>query len=317
MTKKQNNKWQPNTVHALFEKPFLELLFQAHTVHLKHFPNPEIQLSTLINLKQGGCPEDCGYCSQSGHHKTKTENTPFLTQDKILEKATKAKSQGATRFCMGAAWRSPPKKNWPDVLQTIQKIKALGLETCVTLGMIDHNQAKELKSAGLDYYNHNLDTSENYYAKIISTRTYQDRLNTLSAIQEAGLKTCCGAILGMGESRQDRIDLLCTLSNLPHIPESIPFNRLIKTPGTPLENTADLDNFEFIRTLAIARILIPKTMIRLSAGRETMSDEMQAWCYFAGANSIFVGQTLLTQPNLSREHDMMLLQKLGLKPISI
>lgn len=306
--------WNFERVNELYELPFNELLFQAQAIHRQQFNANEIQLSTLLSVKTGACPEDCAYCPQSGHYDTGLEKEKLLPLDEVIAKALAAKNNGATRFCMGAAWRNPPKKDFPQVLAMISAVKALGLETCVTLGMLDDEQALALKEAGLDYYNHNLDTSPEYYKKIISTRSYEDRLETLARVRDAGLNVCCGGIISMGETRKDRIELLLELVQLPKPPESVPINRLIPIIGTPLADATVIDNFEFVRTIAVARILLPTTVIRLSAGREQMSDETQALCFMAGANSIFTGERLLTAKNPAPDQDQILFKKLGLQP---
>lgn len=309
-------KWSYAAVAKLFDLPFLELLFKAHAIHRKNFSTNHIQLSTLLSIKTGNCPEDCAYCPQSGHYSTGVKQQKLLQLDEVISKAKKQQQQGATRFCMGAAWRSPPQKDFYNVVEMIKEVKKLGMETCVTLGMLDEQQTQVLKNAGLDFYNHNLDTSPQYYQKIITTRAYQERLDTLDLLQKSGIKTCCGGIVGMGESREDRINLLLQLANLVSPPESVPINRLINIPGTPLENINNIDNFEFIRVIAIARILMPHSVVRLSAGRENMSDEVQALCFFAGANSIFLGDCLLVTPNPKEDRDFSLLRKLGLERMS-
>lgn len=309
--------WHRNEIQALFELPMNDLLFQAQTVHRQYHDPNAVQISTLLSIKTGACPEDCKYCSQSGHHNTALEKEKLLAVEKVITEAKQAKANGASRFCMGAAWRSPQEKDMPYVLDMVQQVKALGLETCMTLGMLSPDQAQRLAAAGLDYYNHNLDTSEAYYGKIITTRTYQDRLDTLSNVRDAGMKVCCGGIMGLGEAREDRIGLLMQLANLPHHPESVPINMLVKVKGTPLENEEDLDPFEFIRTIAVARILMPTSMVRLSAGRESMNEQMQSLCYFAGANSIFYGEKLLTTPNAESNSDMALFERLGIHPMEL
>jgi biotin synthase len=306
------SSWSTAMVDALFSLPFFDLLFKAHTVHRTQFPANQIQISQLLSIKTGACPEDCSYCSQSGHYDTGLEKEKLLAVDEVLAQAKAAKASGASRFCMGAAWRSPPAKQIPVLVDMIRVVKALGLETCMTLGLLDEVQAEALADAGLDYYNHNLDTSKAHYGNLITTRTYDDRLTTLERVRAAGIKVCCGGIIGVGESRQDRVALLTTLANLPAPPESVPINQLVKIPGTPLANVADVDVFEFVRTIAVARILMPSSWVRLSAGRETMSDELQAWCFFAGANSIFNGSKLLTTPNPENDEDAQLLARLGL-----
>ncbi|WP_295457316.1 biotin synthase BioB [uncultured Thiodictyon sp.] len=304
--------WTIDAVVALLDLPFNDLLLQAQTTHRAHFAANRVQVSTLLSIKTGACPEDCGYCSQSARHETELAPEPLLPLATVVDAATAAKAQGATRFCMGAAWRNPTDKNLEQVIAMVAAVHALGLETCVTLGMLTAAQALRLKAAGLDYYNHNLDTSPEFYGQVISTRTYQDRLATLEHVRAAGLKTCSGGILGMGESRRDRASLLCQLANLPAHPESVPINLLVQVEGTPLFGTASLDPLEFVRTVATARCLMPHSYVRLSAGREQMSDELQALCYFAGANSVFYGEQLLTTPNAGAERDRALFDRLGL-----
>ncbi len=283
------SRWSREQVRELFELPFMDLLFQAQQVHRENFQANTVQLSSLLSIKTGACPEDCAYCPQSGHHNTGLEKEKLLPIPEILEAAKAAKDKGASRFCMGAAWRSPSDRDLPQVEATVKAVKELGLETCATLGMLTGEQAKRLAEAGLDYYNHNLDTSAEFYNHIITTRTYQDRLDTLQHVRDAGMNVCCGGIFGMGEDENDRIGLLTTLANLPEPPESVPINNLVQVAGTPLEGVEKLDNFDFIRTIAVARIIMPKSYVRLSAGREEMNDEMQALCFMAGANSIFMG----------------------------
>ncbi len=309
--------WSYEEIKDLFELPLLDLVFQAQTIHRQYFAPNQVQKSTLLSIKTGSCPEDCGYCPQSAHYNTKLEKEKLFDLEDVLAKARSAKESGATRFCMGAAWRKPPKKELPQVAEMIKEVKAMGLETCVTLGMLDQDDVESLKEAGLDYYNHNLDTSPEYYKEIISTRTYQDRLDTLEKVRNAGINVCCGGIIGMGEKRDDRIKLLQQLANLPDHPQSVPINRLVAVKGTPLQDTQEMDPFEFIRTLAIARIIMPKSMVRLSAGRETMSDELQALCFMAGANSIFCGEKLLTTPNPEADRDLALFQRLGIEAMAI
>ncbi len=304
--------WQREEVQALFALPFMDLLFQAQQVHRAHFDPNEVQLSTLLSIKTGGCPEDCAYCPQSAHYDTGLEREKLMPLEEILTKARAAKAAGASRFCMGAAWRSPRDSELADVADAVREVKALGLETCATLGMLSTSQAQALADAGLDYYNHNLDTSPEYYGAIITTRTYQERLDTLQAARDAGIKLCCGGILGMGETEADRIGMLLTLANLPQPPESVPINMLIRIPGTPLEAAEEVDPIDFVCTIAVARILMPASRVRLSAGRETMADELQALCFLAGANSIFYGEELLTAGNASQAHDHALFSKLGL-----
>ncbi|OGT36469.1 MAG: biotin synthase BioB [Gammaproteobacteria bacterium RIFCSPHIGHO2_12_FULL_37_14] len=306
-------KWTAEAIEKLYQQTFIELLYQARTIHRQVFLTDEMELCTLANIKTGACPEDCGYCTQSGHYKTDLKREKLADIDSVLAQAKIAKENGSQRFCMGAAWRNPPEKDFPQVLAMVKAVKAMGLETCVTLGMLTTDQAQALKVAGLDFYNHNLDTSPSYYEKIISTHTYQDRLDTLERVRQANINVCCGGIIGMGESRNDRINLLVQLANLPEPPTSVPINKLIPMKGTPLENVEPIDNFEFIRTIAIARIVMPNAMIRLSAGRDDMSDEMQALCFFAGANSIFYCDRLLTASNPDHERDLRLLKNLGIK----
>lgn len=304
--------WQRDEIAALFALPFNDLLFRAAQVHRQHFDPNAVQVSTLLSIKTGACPEDCKYCSQSGHHNTALEKEKLLEVRKVLEEARQARDKGASRFCMGAAWRSPRDKDMPYVLEMVREVKAMGLETCMTLGMLSRDQADQLAEAGLDYYNHNLDTSPEYYGQIISTRTYNDRLQTLAHVRDAGMKVCAGGIVGMGEDRRDRIGLLQQLANLPAHPESVPINMLVKIKGTPLAEVEDLDPFEFVRTVAVARILMPQSFVRLSAGRQEMNDEMQALCFMAGANSIFYGERLLTTDNPETDHDRRLFERLGL-----
>jgi biotin synthase len=305
-------QWKASEIAALYDLPFMDLLYRAQTVHREHFDSQDVQLSSLLSIKTGACPEDCAYCPQSGHYNTGLGKEKLLPVDDVIEQAKAAKAKGASRFCLGAAWRNPPKKQFGQVLEMIKGIKELDMETCVTLGMLDEEQAAELKACGLDYYNHNLDTSPEYYEKIITTRTYQDRLDTLEQVRKADLKVCCGGIIGMGETRDDRIGLLLNLANLPKPPESVPINRLIAVKGTPLEDARQIDNFEFIRTIAVARIMMPASRVRISAGREEMSEEMQSLCFFAGANSIFIGEKLLTTKNPEADADMQMMKKLGL-----
>jgi biotin synthase len=309
--------WTREEALALYALPLNDLMFRAHTVHRQHFDANEVQVSTLCSIKTGGCPEDCNYCSQSAKFDTPVKATKRMEVAEVVEAARAAKQAGASRFCMGAAWRSPKARDMAPLAEMIREVKSLGLETCATLGMLSEEQAKELKNAGLDYYNHNLDTSENHYKEIITTRTYQDRLDTLENVRTAGMKVCCGGIMGLGESRADRADMLVTLANLPTHPESVPINMLIPIEGTPLQGDARIDAIEFVRTIAVARILMPGSMVRLSAGREAMSDEMQALCFFAGANSIFYGEKLLTAGNPDQDADQRLFEKLGLKPMEL
>ncbi len=316
MTTPRHN-WSETEALALLNLPLNELLFQAATVHRAHFNPSEVQISQLCSIKTGGCPEDCNYCSQSSKFETNVKATKLMEVEKVLADARKAKEAGASRFCMGAAWRNPKERDMPAVTEMIREVKAMGLETCATLGMLTVDQAKALKDAGLDYYNHNLDTSEEFYQEIITTRTYQDRLDTLANVRDAGMKTCCGGIMGMGESPRDRAALLVTLANLPAHPESVPINLLIPAEGTPMASGAKIDGIDFVRTIAVARIMMPRSFVRLSAGREGMSDELQAMCFFAGANSIFVGEKLLTAANPDHNTDAALFAKLGLKPMEM
>lgn len=306
-------QWNKESVAALLDLPFFELVTKAYTIHKENFDISEMELCTLSSIKTGACPEDCAYCPQSGHYKTGVKKEKLLDVDAVIEQARVAKAHGAKRFCMGAAWRNPPKKDFPAVIEMIKAVKGLGLETCVTLGMLTEEESKQLKAAGLDYYNHNLDTSPDYYKNIISTRSYEDRLETIQHVMNADINVCCGGILGMGETRTDRIELLLALTKLPKPPRSIPINKLIAIKGTPLENADALDQFEFIKTIAVTRIMFPTSMVRLSAGREGMSDELQAWCFLAGANSIFIGEKLLTANNPSQQRDFRLLKKLVMK----
>jgi biotin synthase len=301
-----------DAVSAIYTKPFLELLYEAHTVHRAHQPANQIQMAKLLSIKTGACPEDCGYCSQSGHHKTDLKKEKLMCLDDIRTAAQQAKDEGATRFCMGAAWRSPPEKAMPEISKIIQEIKAMGLETCMTLGMLSEEQAKTLKTAGLDFYNHNIDTSPSYYEKVTSTRTFSDRLDTLQHVKNADIQVCCGGILGIGETREDRVEFLHALVNLNPPPESVPINKLVPIKGAPLGNSPEVEGLELIRTIATARILMPKSKVRLSAGRTSMSDELQAMAFFAGANSIFIGDQLLTAPNPEHTTDQTLFEKLGL-----
>jgi biotin synthase len=306
--------WTSQEVQALFAQPFNDLLFQAQTVHRANFDPNAVQVSTLLSIKTGACPEDCKYCPQSNRYDTGLEAEKLMEVEKVLAEARAAKASGPTRFCMGAAWRSPKKKDMPYVTAMVKGVKEMGLETCMTLGMLSGDQAAELADAGLDYYNHNLDTSPEYYGESITTRTYQDRLGTLANVRDAGIKVCSGGIVGMGESIKDRAGLLIQLANLPVQPESVPINMLVKVEGTPMAELADLDPFDFIRTIAVARIMMPKSHVRLSAGREAMNEEMHALAYFAGANSIFYGEKLLTTPNPKANKDLELFGRLGIKP---
>ena len=306
------NDWSLEELEGLFALPFNDLLFQAHTLHRQNFDPNAVQISTLLNIKTGGCSENCGYCSQSAHHDTNLERESLMALEEVMAAAKEAKANGATRFCMGAAWRNPTERNMAQVLEMVKGVKAMGMETCLTLGMLDEGQVNDLKGAGLDYYNHNLDTSRDYYEKVVTTRSYDDRLDTIQRVKDAGINVCSGGILGMGESRRDRAGLLQELANLPEHPESVPINMLVKVPGTPLAATPDLDIFEFIRTVAVARIIMPASHVRLSAGREGMSDEAQALCFFAGANSIFYGDRLLTTDNAETGHDEALFERLDI-----
>lgn len=305
--------WTHAQINALFDLPFNDLLFRAHLTHRQHFDPNTVQLSTLLSIKTGACPEDCKYCPQSARYHTGVEPERLLDVQHVVAKARLAKAKGATRFCMGAAWRTPPQDQMDALCNMISQVKSLGLETCMTLGMLETNQAQQLAKAGLDFYNHNLDTSPEYYTKIITTRTYKDRLETLKNVRAQGMKVCCGGIIGMNERLKDRIELLRVLSNFPEHPESVPINLLVRVPGTPLEDAPDLDPFEFIKTVAVARILMPTSYVRLSAGRRSMSEQTQALCFFAGANSVFYGEKLLTTPNATARNDQALFEKLGLR----
>ncbi|GAA03908.1 biotin synthase BioB [Photobacterium leiognathi] len=306
------NNWTVEEVQALFDKPFMDLVFEAQQVHRQYHQPNQVQVSTLLSIKTGACPEDCKYCPQSAHYRTDVDKERLLEVERVLDAANKAKQSGATRFCMGAAWKNPKERDMPYLLDMVKGVKAMGLETCMTLGMITGDQANTLAEAGLDYYNHNLDTSPEYYGNIITTRTYQDRLDTLSHVRDAGMKICSGGIIGMGESSRDRAGLLVELANLPVHPESVPINMLVKVKGTPLESAEDVDPFDFIRIVAVARIIMPKSAVRLSAGREDMNEQMQALCFMAGANSVFYGCKLLTTPNPGEDKDMQLFAKLGI-----
>ncbi len=306
--------WTRKQVQTLFEQPFMDLLYQAHTVHRAHFDASQVQMSTLLSIKTGACPEDCKYCPQSGHYNTGLAREKLLAVARVVEHAKAARDNGAARFCMGAAWKHPSDKDFPYVLDMVRQVRALGLETCMTLGALSDEQAFALAEAGLDYYNHNLDTSPEYYGEIITTRTYQDRLDTLGRVRDAGMKVCSGGIVGMGESANDRYGLLQQLANMPSHPDSVPINNLVKVKGTPLDNVDDLDPFDFVRTIAVARIMMPASYVRLSAGREAMNEQVQALCFFAGANSIFYGEKLLTTPLPEESADLALLARLGLRP---
>ena len=310
-------RWPVTAVEALLAAPFGDLIFRAQQVHRQHFAANEVQLSTLLSIKTGGCPEDCGYCPQAARYHTGVENQALMTVEEVVQAARAAQENGASRFCMGAAWRGPKQRDLERVTQMVRAVKALGLETCATLGMLKDRQAEQLKQAGLDYYNHNLDTDADFYGEIITTRSQAERLDTLEKVRAAGIHVCCGGIVGMGESRASRAALIAQLANLDPHPESVPINNLVQVEGTPLYGTPKLDPFEFVRTIAAARITMPKAMVRLSAGREDMSSELQALCFLAGANSIFYGDKLLTTGNPEAERDRELFGKLGLKPMAI
>jgi biotin synthase len=307
--------WSRAEIRTLFELPFPELMFRAQSLHRTCFDPTEVQISTLLSIKTGGCPEDCAYCPQSAHYETGIKAEKLMSLEAVLAEARAARDAGASRFCMGAAWREPKDRDLDKVCAMVEGVRALGLETCATLGMLTAEQAQRLKASGLDYYNHNLDTSPEFYGAIISTRTYQERLDTLGHVRDAGIHVCCGGIVGMGEAREDRIGMIAALANLPVHPESVPINMLVKVEGTPLAKGASLDPLEFVRTIAVARITMPRSVVRLSAGREDMSEETQALCFLAGANSIFYGPKLLTTPNPGRDHDLLLLDKLGMVPM--
>ncbi|WP_456378909.1 biotin synthase BioB [Thiolapillus sp.] len=304
--------WSIEEVEELLNLPFNDLLYQAQSIHRQQFDPNQVQVSTLLSIKTGACPEDCGYCSQSARNDTQLERERLLPLDEVLESAAAALEKGATRFCMGAAWRNPTDTNLQTVAEMVKAVKEMGMETCLTLGMLTAGQAQKLKDAGLDYYNHNLDTSPEFYGEVITTRTYEDRLQTLDHVRRAGLNICSGGILGMGESRRDRASMLCQLSNLPSHPESVPINLLVQVEGTPLFGVDELDPLEFVRTVAAARIMMPKSYVRLSAGRTEMTDELQALCFFAGANSLFYGERLLTTDNPETDRDKQLFERLGL-----
>lgn len=310
------HNWELEEIQALFKRPFMTLMYEAHTVLKENFPKQDMQISTLLSIKTGACPEDCKYCAQSARYRT-IDYEPLMAKEEIIKAAKIAKANGATRFCMGAAWRSPKEKDLDAVCDAIKAVKDLGLETCGSFGMLKPGYAKALKQSGLDYYNHNLDTSEDHYDQVATTRTYQDRLDTLEQVRQAGLKVCCGGILGLGEDENQRAKFLQTLANMdPHI-ESVPINLLVKIKGTPFENNKPITTLDFIKTIAVARILMPTSRIRLSAGRESLSDEAQAWCYFAGANSIFYGEKLLTVKNPLPQKDLDLLNNLGIKTTTL
>ncbi len=306
--------WTESQAEALFQLPFNDLIFQAQALHRRYFDANQVQMSRLLSVKTGGCPEDCAYCPQSAHHETGVKAEKLMAVEDVLDQAQQAREGGATRYCMGAAWRNPKDSDLDDICAMVEGVKGLGLESCATLGMLTRPQAQRLKQAGLDYYNHNLDTSEEFYGRIITTRTYRDRLETLKNVRHAGIKVCCGGIVGMGESRRDRAGMLMALANLDPHPESVPINLLVRVEGTPLGDAEDLDAIEFVRTVAVAKIMMPASVIRLSAGREKMTDEMQALCFLAGAGSIFTGDKLLTTGNPADNEDAMLFERLGLNP---
>ncbi|WP_324292367.1 biotin synthase BioB [Emcibacter sp.] len=308
------HNWTKREILEYFNMPFMDLLFEAQTIHRKYFDPNRVQLSQLCSIKTGGCPEDCKYCPQSARYQTEVDASKLMAVQEVVEKAKKAREAGATRYCMGAAWRSPKDRDMDAVVAMIKGVKDLGMETCVTLGMLDEEQVSQLKQAGLDYYNHNVDSSPEYYKEIITTRSYEDRLDTLERVRGAGINVCSGGIVGMGESREDRAGMLQTLANLPQHPGSVPINMLVQVEGTPLFGGGKMDPFDFVRTIAVARILMPASYVRLSAGREEMNDEMQALCFMAGANSIFYGEKLLTTPNPIQNQDMELFGRLGIQP---
>jgi biotin synthase len=314
LSENARHDWQREEVEALLALPYNDLLFKAHTVHRQYFNPNQVQVSTLCSIKTGACPEDCKYCPQSAHYTTDLEKEKLMQVTHVIDEAHKAKASGATRFCMGAAWRSPHMRDMPIVLEMVKAVKSLNLETCMTLGMLSSEQSAQLAEAGLDYYNHNLDTSPEYYGEVITTRSYQDRLDTLSNVRKSGMKVCCGGIVGMGESERDRVGLLIQLANLPVHPESVPINMLVRVDGTPFSDLDDLDPFDFIRTIAAARIMMPQSHVRLSAGREEMNEQTQAMGFFAGANSIFYGEKLLTTANPEASQDQKLFKKLGITP---
>lgn len=308
-----NERWTLEEIKKIYEQSFNTLIYAAHSIHKENHDANVLQLAKLLSIKTGACPEDCGYCSQSGHYATHIEKEKLMSVEQVLVKAKEAKENGAKRFCMGAAWRCPPNKALPELKAMIAGVKAMGMETCMTLGMLDSEQAQALKEAGLDFYNHNIDTSPSYYGKVVTTRQFSDRLETIDNVRQAGLQVCCGGILGLGETREDRIEFLHTLANMASPPESVPINRLIPVAGTPLADSKQVEGIELVRTIATARILMPTSVIRLTAGRTEMSDELQALCYFAGANSVFIGTKLLTEANPERDEDKILFSKLGLK----
>ncbi len=311
------SRWNQASARALFELPFADLIFRAQNIHRLHFDANEVQMSTLLSIKTGGCPEDCGYCSQSAHFDTGLKASKLMALDEVKQAAIQAKAGGASRFCMGAAWREPKDRDIDVLCDMVREVKALGMETCMTLGMLSAPQAQRLAGAGLEYYNHNIDTGPDYYEQIVSTRSLQDRLDTLGHVRDAGMAVCCGGIVGMGETREDRIGMLVTLAGLPTPPESVPINALMQIKGTPLGESAPIEGFEFVRTIAAARIMMPTSVVRLSAGRESMSEELQALCFLAGANSIFIGPKLLTTANPAKEKDDALWSKLGIRPMEI
>ena len=316
-TRAPRHDWTREQARALYQAPFNDLLFGAQTVHRRNFDPNQVQMSRLLSIKTGGCAEDCGYCSQSAHHATGLKASKLMAVDKVLAEAAQAKAAGATRYCMGAAWREPKARDMDQIVAMVEGVKALGMETCMTLGMLSDHDTGRLAAAGLDYYNHNIDTSESHYGKVITTRTFKERLDTLDRVRAAGMKVCCGGILGMGEGAQDRVDMLVTLANMAEHPESVPINLLIPIEGTPLADAAKLDSIEFVRTIATARMMMPRSFVRLSAGRTEMTDEMQALCFFAGANSIFVGDKLLTAGNPGNDDDTALFARLGLSAMPL
>ncbi len=316
-SKQAHTRWSQASARALFELPFADLIFRAQSVHRLHFDANEVQMSTLLSIKTGGCPEDCGYCSQSAHFDTGLKASKLMALDEVKQAAAQAKAGGASRFCMGAAWREPKDRDIDVLCDMVREVKALGMETCMTLGMLSAPQAQRLADAGLEYYNHNIDTGPGYYEKVVSTRSMQDRLDTLGHVRDAGMAVCSGGIVGMGEAREDRIGMLVTLASLPTPPESVPINALMQIKGTPLGESAPIEGFEFVRTIAAARIMMPTSVVRLSAGRESMSEELQALCFLAGANSIFIGPKLLTTANPAKEKDDALWSKLGIRPMAI
>ena len=309
----QGRQWTLKEANALFEKPFFELLYEAQTIHRQHFDPQQVQISTLLSIKTGACPEDCKYCAQSARYKTRLEKERLMEVQQVVETARKARAAGSTRFCMGAAWKNPHERDMPYLETMVKEVRALGMETCMTLGMLNSSQAERLAKAGLDYYNHNLDTSPEFYGSIVTTRTYQDRLDTLDNVRDAGIKVCSGGILGLGEAVRDRAAMLVQLANLPKAPESVPINMLAKIKGTPFEDNEEVDPFDFVRTIAVARIMMPTSHVRLSAGREMMNEQTQALCFMAGANSIFYGCKLLTTTNPEENTDIALFKKLGIK----